>query len=153
MGLKVLLIVDDNVKSLETLAQVIKNIDSAIEIRGISEITNTEEATNTNIYFRRDGILYRRDISEIIYIENSRNKRIVHTVSDDLELPYKPCKAILEELNSDRFIQCSRYAIINKDYVESIDTVNRYITLRGRTERIEIGVVFRKKFLADILNE
>lgn len=108
---------------------------------------------NDNIFFRKDGILYKKNLSEIIYIENCRDKRIVHSINDDLELSYKSCKAILAELKSDKFIQCSRYTIVNKDYIESVDTVNRYIKLKGSKERIEIGVILKKKFLEDLLDD
>lgn len=83
--------------------------------RIIREALNSpkRKVVNNNIFFRKEGILYKKKISEIVYIENSRNKRIIHSVNDDLELPYKPCKAILEELNSNKFVQCSRYAIVN----------------------------------------
>ena len=65
-------------------------------------------------------------------------------IEDDLELPYKPCKDILEELQSDKFVQCSRFTVINKDYIECIDEVNRYIKLFGRKELVEIGIVLRR---------
>lgn len=112
-----------------------------------------QKSDNSNIFFRNDGILYKKKLSEIVYIENYRDKRIVHSIKNDLELPYKPCKAILAELKSDKFIQCSRYAIVNKDYIESIDTVNRYIKLTGRKEHIEIGVILKKKFMEDLLDD
>ena len=89
-------------------------------------------------------------MAEIIYIENTRRGRIVHGVKDDLELPYKPCKDILEELQSDKFVQCSRFTVINKDYIECIDEVNRYIKLFGRKELVEIGIVFKKRFMRDV---
>ena len=71
--------------------------------RIIREALNSpkRKVVNNNIFFRKEGILYKKRISEIVYIENSRNKRIIHSVNDDLELPYKPCKAILEELKKE----------------------------------------------------
>ena len=102
------------------------------------------------VYFRKEGILFKREVAEIIYIENTRRGRIVHGVKDDLELPYKPCKDILEELQSDKFVQCSRFTVINKDYIECIDEVNRYIKLFGRKELVEIGIVFKKRFMRDV---
>ena len=68
-----------------------------------------------------------------------------------MKLPYKPNYKILEELASDKFIQCSRYHIINYDYIDKIDTVNRYILLKGVKTPIEIGNSFKKKFLKVIL--
>ena len=123
--------------------------------RIIREALNSpkRKVVNNNIFFRKEGILYKKRISEIVYIENSRNKRIIHSVNDDLELPYKPCKAILEELNSNKFVQCSRYAIVNKDYIESIDTVNRFVKLKGRKEQVEIGVILKNKFLGEVLDD
>lgn len=104
-----------------------------------------------NVFFRKDGILYKKEISEILYIENSRAGQTVYCSNGNLKLPYKPNYKILEELASDKFIQCSRYHIINYDYIDKIDTVNRYILLKGVKTPIEIGNSFKKKFLKDIL--
>lgn len=104
-----------------------------------------------NIFFRKDGILYKKEISEILYIENSRAGQTVYCSNGNLKLSYKPNYKILEELASDKFIQCSRYHIINYDYIDKIDTVNRYILLKGVKTPIEIGNSFKKKFLKDIL--
>lgn len=106
--------------------------------------------SSQNVYFRKDGILYRKEVSEIIYIENTRRGRILHGTDGDLELPYKPCKDIMDELQSDKFVQCSRYAVINKDYIERIDEVNRFVKLKGRSEQVEIGIVFKKRFMKDV---
>ena len=75
----------------------------------------------------------------------------IYCSKGNLKLPYKPNYKILEELASDKFIQCSRYHIINYDYIDKIDTVNRYILLKGVKTPIEIGNSFKKKFLKDIL--
>lgn len=104
-----------------------------------------------NVFFRKDGILYKKEISEILYIENSRAGQTVYCSNGNLKLPYKPNYKILEERASDKFIQCSRYHIINYDYIDKIDTVNRYILLKGVKTPIEIGNSFKKKFLKDIL--
>lgn len=76
-----------------------------------------------------------------------RSGQTVYLNNDRLKLQYKPCKNILEELSSDRFIQCSRHLIVNKDYIDMIDTVNRYIRLKDDYGQIEIGITFKKKFL------
>lgn len=126
--------------------KVSKIISEALNIPPIRKDTQ-------NIFFRKDGILYKKDISEIVYIENARIGRIVHFVNGSLKLPYKSCKAILEELNSDKFLQCSRYVIVNKDYIDSIDVVNRYIKLKNMNEQVEVGTTFKRKFLRDVLND
>ncbi|MCM1156852.1 MAG: LytTR family DNA-binding domain-containing protein [Roseburia sp.] len=106
-----------------------------------------------NVFFRKDGILYKKEISEILYIENSRAGQTVCCTNGNLKLPYKPSRKILEELSSDRFIQCSRYHIVNRDYIDRIDTVNRYIRLKGVKTQIEIGNSYKKRFLRDVTDE
>lgn len=100
-----------------------------------------------DVYFRKDGIIYKRNISDLVYVENVRSGQRIHFVDGDLNLPYKPCKIIMEELDSDRFVQCSRFMIVNKDYIDLIDTVNRYIKLKGNHGMVEIGITFKKKFM------
>lgn len=106
-----------------------------------------------HIYFRRDGILYKRQISEIVYIENSRSGQTVYCTSGELPLAYKSTKTILKELNSDRFVQCNRFTIVNHDYIDQIDIVNRYIQLKDIERKIELGNAYKKNFLKDVDND
>lgn len=106
-----------------------------------------------SIYFRNNGLLYKKEKSKIVYIENSRRCRIIHATDGDVKLAYLPCKDILAELDSERFIQCSRYVIINKDYIEHIDIANRYIKMRGCSEVVEIGVMYKRFFVRDVVND
>ncbi|MCH5248473.1 MAG: response regulator transcription factor [Lachnospiraceae bacterium] len=105
-----------------------------------------------NIYFRCDGVLYKKEVSDIIYIENARSGQTVYCTNGNLKLPYKPIKKILEELGSDKFIQCSRFHIVNEEHIDKIDTVNRYIRLKDTNEQIEFGNTFKKKFLSGVLD-
>lgn len=98
------------------------------------------------VYFRKDRIVYSKNLKEIIFIENSRRKVAIHCKEDILEIPYKTCGEILAELDSDSFIQCSRYMIVNKRYIERIDYTNRYIKLKGVKDYVEIGAIMRKNF-------
>lgn len=105
-----------------------------------------------NIYFRDNGILYKKEKARIVYIENGRRGRIIHATDGDVKLAYLPCKDILQELDSEHFIQCSRYTIVNKNYIEHIDVTNRYIKLRGYREPVEIGVMYKKFFMRNVVN-
>ncbi len=82
----------------------------------------------------------------MIYIENSRRKIKIFCVNDELEIPYKTSEDILRELDSDLFVQCSRYCIINKRYIEQIDYANRFIKLKHIDKPVEIGVIMQKAF-------
>lgn len=106
------------------------------------------EASDTNrVYYRRDGQLLRLCKEDIVYIENGRSGRTIHTTTDERYLPYKPVKDILKRLNSDDFVQCNRFVIVNRNHVETIDPVNRYITFKNRKDVVEIGITYKKSFL------
>ncbi|MCM1495743.1 MAG: LytTR family DNA-binding domain-containing protein [Bacteroides sp.] len=107
---------------------------------------------NKNMYFRRDGILYSIRAGDIIYIENSRRLLRIHSVREELEVAYKTAAEILEELDSPDFLQCSRYVIVNRNYIEKIDFTNRYLKLRGIKDNIEIGIIMKKQFRDRIEN-
>lgn len=112
----------------------------------------TAHAEMKNMYYKRDGSLLRIQSDKIIYIENGRSGRIIHTTTDDRYMSYKPCKEILKELDSANFVQCNRFVIVNKNYIETVDPVNRYITFAGRKDMIEIGRTFKKSFLRSVFN-
>lgn len=96
-------------------------------------------------YFRKDGIVYAKCIKEIIYIENARRKVVIHCKDDILEIPYKTCDEILKEIDSASFVQCSRYVIVNKNYIEEIDYANRYVKLKNIKSPIEIGITMKNR--------
>lgn len=112
-----------------------------------------EEKTSHDVFFRKDSIFYKKDISEVVYIEITRTKQVIHLVDGKLELQYKPCKVILAEIQSEKLLQCSRNLIVNKDYIDIIDPVSRYIKLKYEYGQIDIGVTFKKKFMRDIQND
>lgn len=98
------------------------------------------------LYFRKDGIVYAKNKKDIIYIENMRRKIVIHCVNDVLEIPYKTCDQIIKEADTDLFIRCSRYTIVNRNFIEHIDYANRYVKLRGIDKQIEIGITMKNRF-------
>lgn len=111
------------------------------------------DETNKSVFFRKDGIIYSKQINEIIYIESSRRKKTIYCVDEKLEIPYKSSKQIMDELDSDMFIQCSRYIIVNRNFIKRIDYTNRFITLKGVDKQLEIGVTMKKNFRSKLDNE
>lgn len=103
-----------------------------------------------HVYFRKDGIIHSLDVESIIYIVNSNKRLKIFHKNDCLEVGFISQKKILEELNADYFIPCSRYVIINKNYIEQIDYRNRYVKLRGIEKNIEIGTSTLKRFRESI---
>ena len=104
-----------------------------------------EDDKERSVYFRKDGIIYAVQVENIIYIENKRRKIIIHCKDEILEIPYKTCEEIMKEIDSENFVQCSRYVIVNKFYIKQIDYPNRYLKLKYIDELIEISVSFKNK--------
>ncbi len=79
-----------------------------------------------------------------MYAEANGHKLHVHMKNKDvLEVPYKTLKQLLMEVEGSELIQCNRHTVVNKDYVENLDYVNRYITLKEELGKIEIGGSFK----------
>ncbi len=105
----------------------------------------TEREKDRNLFFRRDGLLFAINISEIIYIENSAHSLTIQTTFEKLKMPYKSCKKLMEEIDCKDFIQCSRSTIVNMKYVQALDSVNRYFILKEDFMNLEIGTAYIKK--------
>lgn len=120
-----------------------------------SEITRAlgqpirEESTDGFYYYRKDGIIYGLEMETIICIESSFRRLMMYTTEQTVEMAYKPLKTVMDKLPNRYFVQCSKNSIVNKKYIDSIDKVNRYITMKdGR--QIEIGSCKRKRFLEEL---
>lgn len=98
------------------------------------------------VSFQKDHILYSKQIKEIIYLEITRHEVTVHCVRDELKVPYKSCKEILKDLDSELFIQCNRSTIVNKLYIDCVDYVLKYIRLKNCDTQLELGRVIGKQF-------
>lgn len=129
-----------------SIAQVRDTILGALEYP-------VKEDDDKYVYFRKEGIVYSAYVKDIVYIESSRRKIKIHCVNDELEIPYKTCEEMLKDLDSASFIQCSRYCIVNKRYIEQIDYTNRFIKLKYVDEQIEIGRIMQKELKKRLGNE
>lgn len=113
----------------------------------------SESEKERYIYFRKDKVIYPRKLSEIAFFENMGRRLTVHMQDgEQLIMPYRTCASLMKDLDSDRFVQCSRSTILNLDYIDNIDPQNRYIHLKGMDSILEIGSILKKKFLKEIEN-
>lgn len=120
--------------------------------RALNYTTNREEQARIN--FRKDGILYPINIKDIVYMEIL--KRMMHiylSSGDTLEIPYRTCKQVLDEADSPCLLQCSRSTVVNKDYILSIDVQNQYIVFKKNFGRVDIGITYKRKILAEFAND
>ena len=108
---------------------------------------HTTEMGERSYVFHAEGLVGAVLLNDIMYIESQKNNLHMHTTKDDIMIPYKSCKKILEELDSDDFIKCNRGTIVNMRYIERIDSPGRYIYLKGCEDVLEIGTILKKSFM------
>lgn len=108
---------------------------------------HTTEMGDRSYFFHAEGLIGSVLLNDIIYIESQNYNLHMHTIQDDIIIPYKSCKKILEELDSDNFVKCNRGTIVNLQYIEKIDSPGRYIYLKGCKEVLEIGTILKKSFM------
>jgi DNA-binding LytR/AlgR family response regulator len=110
----------------------------------------TEKDDDRNLFIRKKGILYPVAIKEIIFIESENHELTIHTSKDSVSIANISCKDILKQLDSKRFIQCSRSVIVNREYIKNIDPTNQFMELDMCKESIEIGTVYKKNVLGQL---
>ena len=136
---------------LNCLGYIEKPFDSEHVKRYVKKALNysTVREKESTLFFRKDGIIYPIKVRDIIYTESLNHKMDVHLRDEPVfTVAYKTCKDLLEEADTDCLLQCSRSTIINKDYVENVDPVSRYITMKSG-EKVEIGITYKKRVLRE----
>lgn len=104
----------------------------------------TQRQKDKNLFFRKEGLLFSVNITEIVYIENYFHRLKIQTVDELLEMPYRSTKKIIEEIDSRDFVQCNRNILVNTKFISSVDLVNRYIVLKRGFGQMEIGKIYLK---------
>lgn len=103
-----------------------------------------------SITVKKDGINYKIVCSRIICIKAitrgieltllSKNGKDVETMT----IPYLTIHKLKEQLPEDMFIQTHRMFVVNKEHIEAVDYVNRFIQMKHQIT-VEIGVTHRNE--------
>ena len=100
---------------------------------------------NKTLYFQQDGIIFVIDSKDIVYVESCNHLLYIYTnKGDKLEVPYYTLKKFYEQIDHEDFLQCRRNTVVNRKYIDCIDSTNRFIRLKGKLGEVEIGMVYRK---------
>ena len=69
---------------------------------------STSREKDAMLYFRKDGIIYPVKVKDVVYMESVNHNVEIHMANGNLlAVPYKTCKALLDEADSNCLIQCS----------------------------------------------
>ncbi|MCI8363346.1 MAG: response regulator transcription factor [Eubacterium sp.] len=112
---------------------------------------HTPDKRDQNIIFHMDGLLQMIPVREIVYIQSREHVLNITTIDDNFTIPNKSCKVMLEELDCEDFTKCNRGTIVNLSYIKKVDSVNRYIYLKGSSDVLQIGSIMKKSFMDKLL--
>lgn len=98
-----------------------------------------------SIVVKRDGINYRIKCSAIVYVQAVTRGVCLYLKRETMKVPYLTIVKLMEQLDSDEFVQCHRMFVVNRKYIENIDFVNRMIKMSYYDESIEIGRTYKNK--------
>lgn len=117
------------------------------------QLPQFEIKTKEKVCFQmKDKLHVVRKISDIIYIQKENSRIIVYSIDGEIEIQYRTISAVLEELDSPKFIKCNRNTLVNTDYIDIVDPINRYIILRNNYGSLEIGSKLKKHFMEELHN-
>lgn len=100
------------------------------------------ESNEPFILVKKDGINYKIFCKDIIYIQAVPRGVSIVMNNSEMKVSYTSIKQLMEKLPEDRFLQCHRMCVINTDYLDYVDMVNRIIRLKNEDE-VEIGVTYK----------
>ena len=104
----------------------------------VSRVTrNLEERTYT---VNQRTKIVRVPLAEILYVESSNTKCILHRADGSGYTIYKRLDGIEQELNDKRFLRCHQSYLVNMDYVRQVDkqvllTTGEVVLVRQRNQR------------------
>lgn len=119
-------------------------------IRDAMEYSTPKKELST-FCLRKGGILFPIQVDDIVYIESFNRSILIYRKDGKTDkMPYMTCRQILQEAGNSSLLQCNRSVIVNKNYIWSVDRVNRYIVLRDCGKQVDIGVTYLKKVMSEL---
>lgn len=97
------------------------------------------------VYFKSGCVFHPILVSGIAYIEHKRRQMLIHTREGVIDIPYHTCSNTMQQLIDEDFVPCARGTIVNMDFIQSLDGLNRYLVLREGMGQLEVGRSYVKK--------
>ena len=77
--------------------------------------------------------------------------KTIETQKGVIQIYYKSLSDIQAQLQGHNFIRCNKNAIINKDYVESVDMKNNMVIMKFPFQPVKVSVAQKKKILGELI--
>ncbi|MDE6210031.1 MAG: LytTR family DNA-binding domain-containing protein [Lachnospiraceae bacterium] len=112
-------------------------------------VMNGKVAEEKYIIVKKDGINYKIKCDAIQYVQAITRGVQIKLSKENVKVPYLTIKEFMTKVDKEDFIQCHRMYVVNKNHIESVDVVNRMISLEDGNV-VEIGVTYKDKIKAFI---
>ena len=104
----------------------------------------TGEVSEPFVLVKKDGINYKLLCKDIIGIEAIPRGVDIVLAKETMSVRYLTIKQLMEKLPKERFVQCHRMFVVNREHIEYADMVNGLIHMKNGMEA-EIGVTYKNK--------
>lgn len=119
----------------------------------LSRFMSDDKKDEKPLNLKQDNVLYVIQKRDIIYASSKAGKMTIVTEREKFVFFYLTCKDLMEKLESDDFIQCSRSTIVNRKHINSIDKTNSIVQFRNCKDLVQIGKIFKKGFLKEFYGD
>lgn len=103
-------------------------------------------------YIRYDGIVRAIKYMDIVAVYYENRKISIQLVDGMIRAYYKSLSEVYRELPQSIFIRCSKDVIVNKKYIDYIDTKNGKIQLIKPYQAVDIGFSYKRKVVEELIN-
>lgn len=100
-------------------------------------------------FVRKDRVTYAVHEKEIVYLESHGRKLFIHKKDDVLKIPFLSMSQFLKRIQTQSFLCPTKGFAVNFNYIEYVDSVNRFVKLRGKEQPIDIGYRMKAQFIEE----
>lgn len=104
----------------------------------------TGEVSESSVLIKKEGINYKLLCKDIVCIKAIPRGVDIMLAKETMSVPYLTIKQLMEKLPQERFMQCHRMFVVNRDHIDYVDMVNGFIHMKNGMEA-EIGVTYKSK--------
>ncbi|MBP3703369.1 MAG: LytTR family transcriptional regulator DNA-binding domain-containing protein [Lachnospiraceae bacterium] len=115
----------------------------------LQKLGDKNEKENEVIFLRKNRISFPIHTKDIVYVKGRGKDVLVYMKNEEICFPYMSLNRLLSGIRAQKFLMPKRGMLLNTDYIEYVDKVNRYVKMKGIDKQIEIS----SKRRAAILHE
>lgn len=131
-------------RETQCYSYLVKPYEKSQVLNLLSKLSVVEiPAKKEQITVKKDGVNYRIHVEDILCVEAIPRGVSLYLREEILDVKYLSIKQLMEKLPPEQFLQCHRMFVVNTEFIESVDTVNQFITLKGLKKPIEIGITYK----------